>query len=50
MHRRGRIAIAIALVAGAAMVVHVGHLGGKLVYQQAAGVHVPSEDCEEFRE
>jgi uncharacterized membrane protein len=50
IQRWGRIVVAIALVAGAAMVVHVGHLGGKLVYQQAAGVHVPSEDCEEFRD
>jgi uncharacterized membrane protein len=45
----GRYVVLITLVVGAGLVSHVGHLGGKLVYQQAAGVHVPSEDCEEFR-
>lgn len=36
------------LLAGAASMSYVGHLGAKLVYQQAAGVHQPSEDCAEF--
>ena len=36
------------MLAGSASMSYVGHLGAKLVYQQAAGVHQPSEDCEEF--
>lgn len=27
---------------------YVGHLGASLVYQQGAGVYIPSEDCKEF--
>lgn len=27
---------------------YVGHLGAELVYQQAAGVYTPSENCQEF--
>ncbi|WP_127844432.1 DUF2231 domain-containing protein [Psychroflexus aestuariivivens] len=27
---------------------YVGHLGAELVYQQAAGVYTPSQDCKEF--
>jgi len=45
------IAVAISLVillSGAASLGYVGHLGAKLVYQQGAGVHYPSEDCGEF--
>ncbi|MCF8231676.1 MAG: hypothetical protein K9J27_05745 [Bacteroidales bacterium] len=38
----------VVLLAGAASMSYVGHLGAKLVYQQAAGVHQPSEDCAEF--
>lgn len=33
---------------GAVSISYVGHLGAKLVYQQAAAVHQPSKDCEEF--
>lgn len=33
---------------GAVSIGYVGHLGAKLVYQQAAAVHQPSEDCSEF--
>lgn len=50
LQKMGRYCIAVALVVGAVLVVYVGHLGGKLVYQQAAGVHVPGENCEEFQE
>jgi uncharacterized membrane protein len=46
----GRVLVVMALILGMGLVTYVGHLGGKLVYQQAAGVHVPSEDCEEFGE
>ncbi len=51
---RGRAAawvrgvVAAALLGGAGLVGYVGHLGAKLVYQQAAAVHHPSEDCREF--
>jgi len=27
---------------------YVGHLGAELVYQQAAGVYTPDENCAEF--
>lgn len=40
--------ITLALVASSAGVAYVGHLGATLVYQQAAGVYTPSEDCSEF--
>ncbi len=43
----GILTIVLAL-SGIATISYVGHLGGKLVYQQAAAVHVPSEDCAEF--
>lgn len=36
-------------LAGVVTIGYVGHLGGKLVYQQAAAVHVPSENCAEFK-
>ncbi len=29
-------------------VIYVGHLGAELVYNQAAGVYIPTEDCREF--
>ncbi len=35
-------------LAGTAFLTYTGHLGAKLVYQQAAGVYTPSEDCREF--
>lgn len=35
-------------IAGTGLLFYIGHLGGQLVYQQAAAVHVPSEDCREF--
>lgn len=33
---------------GSGILIYTGHLGATLVYQQAAGVHIPSEDCSEF--
>lgn len=42
------IIIVLALLAGSGFLSYVGHLGAELVYQQAAGVNVPSEDCGEF--
>lgn len=43
----GILCIVMAL-SGVVTISYTGHLGGKLVYQQAAAVHVPSEDCTEF--
>lgn len=40
--------VAVVLLACAGVTAHVGHLGGKLVFQQGAAVHHPSEDCSEF--
>lgn len=40
--------LTVAVLAGIPLVGYVGHLGGKLVYQQAAAVYHPSEDCSEF--
>ncbi len=36
------------MIAVSGFLVYTGHLGATLVYQQAAGVYVPSDDCEEF--
>lgn len=38
----------IIALAGTALLGYEAHLGGKLVYQQAAGVHQPRQDCKEF--
>ncbi|MCH4822789.1 hypothetical protein ML462_06355 [Gramella lutea] len=38
----------LTLIVGSLLLFYVGHLGAELVYQQAAGVNVPSEDCSEF--
>jgi uncharacterized membrane protein len=35
-------------LAATGLLFYIGHLGGKLVYQQAAAVHQPAEDCREF--
>ncbi|MFO7880814.1 MAG: DUF2231 domain-containing protein [Bacteroidales bacterium] len=35
-------------IAGSGFLMYTGHLGASLVYQQAAGVYTPSEDCNEF--
>ncbi len=46
--RLASILVAIAFVTGSGLLVYVGHLGAKLVYEQGAAVHHPSEDCESF--
>jgi uncharacterized membrane protein len=47
--KKGFQAVAmLILLGGIPLVGYVGHLGGKLVYQQAAGVYHPSDDCSEF--
>ena len=43
----GKVSLIIAL-GGVSLLSYEAHLGGKLVYQQAAGVHQPSKDCKEF--
>jgi len=40
--------ILILMISGSGFLVYTGHLGATLVYQQAAGVYTPSEDCSEF--
>lgn len=40
--------LAILLIAGCGFLGYVGHLGGKLVYQQSAAVYQPTEGCVEF--
>ncbi|OKL38754.1 DUF2231 domain-containing protein [Pontibacter flavimaris] len=41
--------ILLLLVAGTGFLTYAGHLGARVVYQQAGGVYVPSPDCAEFR-
>mgnify|MGYP001339101602 CR=1 FL=1 len=43
-----QITIVLVMISGTAVLTYVGHQGASLVYQQAAGVYVPSENCEEF--
>ena len=40
--------VVFTLSGGTAVLVYTGHLGATLVYQQAAGVYVPSGNCAEF--
>lgn len=42
------VLVAAALIGGSVLLGYVGHLGGKLVYQQGAAVHHPAEDCRAF--
>lgn len=48
--RRGLLVVVLGLtLAGSATLAYVGHLGSKLVYQQAAAaVNQPAEDCAAF--
>jgi len=43
-----KIALVVLSIIGSGALIYTGHLGATLVYQQAAGVHVPSKDCSEF--
>jgi uncharacterized membrane protein len=43
-----KIPIFALMLSASGILVYTGHLGARLVYQQAAGVHIPSDDCEEF--
>ena len=40
--------VVLILITGSGFLAYVGHLGASLVYQQAAGVHIPSENCAKF--
>lgn len=42
------VIITISSITSLVFIVYVGHLGASLVYNQAAGVEVPSEDCINF--
>ena len=49
LFRRALLLVALGLtLAGSATLVYVSHLGSSLVYQQAAAVNQPSEDCRAF--
>ena len=43
-----RILSILLAIGGTVLLGYEAHLGGKLVYQQAAGVHQPSDNCKEF--
>ena len=45
-----RLLIILLMIIGSGFLTLTGHLGAELVYQQAAGVYTPSEDCSEFEE
>ncbi|GGG45673.1 hypothetical protein GCM10011532_32060 [Christiangramia forsetii] len=42
------VILVLLMLFGTGMLMYVGHLGAELVYQQAAGVNIPSGDCAEF--
>jgi uncharacterized membrane protein len=48
VHKLTAVVIIISMLLGTGFLVYTGHLGAKLVYQQAAGVYTPSDDCSEF--
>ncbi len=43
-----KILLLILTLTGAGLLIYVGHLGASLVYEQAAGVNTPAEDCSGF--
>lgn len=43
-----KITLVLLSIIGSGFLIYTGHLGANLVYQQAAGVHIPSGDCIEF--
>ncbi|WP_026915937.1 DUF2231 domain-containing protein [Christiangramia portivictoriae] len=47
-NRITNLVVVVLLVAGSVCLFYVGHLGASLVYQQAAGVNIPSDNCAEF--
>jgi uncharacterized membrane protein len=49
-HQIFTVIIIPACLGGSFLIWHVGHLGGKLVYQQGAAVYHPTPQCVEFAE
>ena len=45
-----QILVLLGLFAGSGYMVHAGHLGATVVYQQGAGVYKPGKDCAGFGE
>ena len=43
-----QILVVLLLLVGSGFLTYAGHLGARVVYQQAGGVYVPSGDCGEF--
>jgi uncharacterized membrane protein len=48
IQRITKFVVLILLITGSGFLAYTGHIGATMVYQQAAGVHTPSEDCNEF--
>ncbi len=48
IRRLFKLSVLVLSLTGSGFLIYTGHLGATLVYQQAAGVHIPSEDCSEF--
>ena len=42
------VAVVVLMLVGSGYLVYSGHLGARVVYQQAGGVRVPSADCAEY--
>lgn len=42
------ILVIFTLLVGSGYLIYTGHLGATLVYQQAAGVNIPTSDCANF--
>jgi uncharacterized membrane protein len=42
------VLVLMLMLAGSAILVYTGHLGAKLVYEQAGGVRIPPSDCAGF--
>ena len=43
-----KVILTLLMLIGSGYLAYVGHLGAQLVYQQAAGVYVPTDNCAEF--
>lgn len=50
LNKKGfRIIILLLMAGGTGSLFYTGHLGASLVYQQGAGVNIPSSDCADFQ-
>jgi uncharacterized membrane protein len=43
-----RLLVGALMVAGSVFLINVGHLGARVVYEQAGGVNIPASDCAGF--